>query len=208
MSISFSIKCGAALLVLMVRPALAADVQAGSAAAPADDGGVLAAAPLPALADKLALYGQFVGDWDVRITNYPPHGAPTVRQGEWNFRWALEGRAIQDAFIVPARGARGKHGGGAKESYGTTLRYYDPQQDAWHITYIDPVYAAQWQMIAHRRGDEIVQDGRNQDGTPMRWIFFDIRPQSFRWRAEVQDGPGKTWRKEQEFFATRKVPHE
>ncbi len=52
--------------------------------------------------------------------------------GEWHFGWALEGRAVQDVWIVPPRGELRRGDAAANvNSYGTTLRVYDPDIDAW-----------------------------------------------------------------------------
>jgi len=184
---------------------LAVALWGGPVEAETDDGGLFAASPEASMAGQLQLYGQFVGDWDVVATSYLEGGEVRVRKGEWNFRWVLEGRAVQDMFIVPARGARSAPGSGRKESYGTTLRIYDPQRQAWEITYVDPIYATVFRLTARFIDGEIVQSGVNPDGTNYRWVFFDIKPESFRWRAETLQGDGSTWRKEQEFTATRKV---
>lgn len=167
-----------------------------------DDGGLFASGPHASLAEKLRLYGQFVGDWDVVATSYKEDGSASTRRGEWNFRWALEGRAVQDVFIVPARGARAAD---QKQSYGTTLRFYDPQRDVWEITYVDPVYALVFRMTARVENGEIVQTGVDHDGRTYRWVFFDIQPDSFRWRSEVWQKDDGAWRKEQDFVATRKA---
>ena len=170
-----------------------------------DDGGLLSSAPNAELAEHLQLYGQFVGDWDVVATAFPVGKPPVTKRGEWNFRWVLEGRAIQDMFIVPARGARNA-AAAKKQSYGTTLRYYDPASGAWEITYIDPTYPALFRLTARLENGEIVQNGVDADGNAYRWVFSDIHPDSFRWRAEVLQEDGKTWRKEQDFVVTRKAP--
>jgi len=33
-------------------------------------------------------------------------------------------------------------------------------------------------------GDEIVITGKSADGSSIRWIFSEIKPESFRWRGE------------------------
>lgn len=51
------------------------------------------------------LFEPFIGSWDLDITWYG-HGAVTRRaKGEWHFAWVLEGRAIQDVWVVPPRAA-------------------------------------------------------------------------------------------------------
>jgi len=48
-------------------------------------------------------------------------------RGEVHAGWVLDGRAIQDVWILPGL------------FYGTTLRVYDPGLDAWHILWHDPL---------------------------------------------------------------------
>jgi len=40
---------------------------------------------------------------------------------------------------------------------------------------------------------DIVQVGTHADGTPFRWPFTGITPDSFRWTGEVLEPDGKTW---------------
>ena len=63
--------------------------------------------PNEALASKLHLYGQFVGSWHVDIDFHPLNGSTRRAEGEWHFSWVLDGRAIQDVWIFPARRLRG-----------------------------------------------------------------------------------------------------
>jgi hypothetical protein len=58
-------------------------------------------APAADRAAVLALYGQFVGDWDAEIATYSPTGERNQGQGEIHFGWILEGRAIQDVWMIP-----------------------------------------------------------------------------------------------------------
>jgi catechol 2,3-dioxygenase-like lactoylglutathione lyase family enzyme len=57
-------------------------------------------------AGKMELYGWLVGSWELDVTGYPEDGSQRRRPGEWHCGWVLEGRAIQDVWIVPARSAR------------------------------------------------------------------------------------------------------
>jgi hypothetical protein len=151
----------------------------------------------------MMLYGRLVGHWDVEVVDTLDDGSKRTSRGEWIFGWALEGRAIQDVFLVPPRRERGRPlSAGARDTYGTTLRVYDPVQDAWHITWINPTRNARNDMVGRRAGSEIVQEGRDEEG-PYRWIFSDISQESFRWRAEVSRDGGKTWRVATEFLARR-----
>ena len=55
-------------------------------------------------AGKMDLYGRFVGSWDLDVRQFSEDGGERRRAGEWHFGWTLEGRAIQDVWIVPPRG--------------------------------------------------------------------------------------------------------
>ncbi len=61
-------------------------------------------------AGRMDLYGRFVGSWDLDVRQFSEDGTERRRAGEWHFGWALEGRAIQDVWIVPPRGAGGFSG--------------------------------------------------------------------------------------------------
>jgi hypothetical protein len=77
--------------------------------------------------------------------------------------------------------------------HGTTLRVYDPQQDLWHITWIDPVKQVHNQMTGRKVGDDIVQEYRTEEGARIQWLFTDIRADSFHWMARRSEDDGKTW---------------
>lgn len=50
---------------------------------------------------KMALYGWLIGSWALDVSEHLDDGSARRRPGEWHFGWALEGRAIQDVWIVP-----------------------------------------------------------------------------------------------------------
>ena len=128
-------------------------------------------------AGKMDLYGRFVGSWDLDVRQFSEDGTERRRAGEWHFGWALEGRAIQDVWIVPPRGKL-RHGDAAANinSYGTTLRIYDPDIDAWRIQWTDPVTRNFLQMIGRAEGSDIVQLGTRPDGQLARWSFTTSPP--------------------------------
>lgn len=111
-----------------------------------------ASRPHPDLGDRLELFGQFVGAWDVDVTMIGPDGTRTEMPGEWHFGWALDGRAVVDVFIVPRRSLRDTAGAGA---YGVTVRFFDPSIDAWRCTWVGPTGGVVALFIARRTGDEI-----------------------------------------------------
>ena len=155
-------------------------------------------------AGNMDLYGWLVGSWDLDVTRFLPDGTTRRRSGEWHFGWVLEGRAIQDVWVVPPRGAQ-RAGDAAANGhvFGTTLRVYDPRIDMWQIQWTDPVTQTYLAMVGRKEGSDIVQLGKSPDGNLIRWSFRDITPQSFRWRGEVSVDGGATWRLDVEFLARR-----
>jgi hypothetical protein len=168
--------------------------------------GHAAAGPHPDLADELMLFGQFVGSWDVDVT-WLEDGQVTRRaRGEWHFGWVLEGRVVQDVWIVPTRAERAM--GVAPYEWGTSVRFYDPEIEAWRSTWIGPVHALVIPFIARREGDEIVLDGRRPDGRLTRWSFSEITPDSFRWQNVVSNDGSQPWEKIQEMRGRRQQTRE
>ena len=95
-------------------------------------------------ADKMKLYGWLIGRWTMDATVYRDDGTRHQGPGEIHFAWVLEGRAIQDVWILPG------------VFYGTTLRIYDPGIDAWHILWSDPMRQVYTRQIGRAQGDDIV----------------------------------------------------
>ena len=140
--------------------------------------GLGADGPNPELKEKMMLFGQFVGGWEILEARFPQlDGSVIKRRGEIHFGWILEGRAIQDVWMA--------HEGTPPRPVpaGTTIRFYDSKSDAWRIIWIAPKHGIIQIFVGRPVGDEIVLEGQTVEGYPERWIFSDIRSDSFRWRA-------------------------
>jgi hypothetical protein len=124
-------------------------------------------------------------------------------KGEAHFGWVLEGRAIQDVWIMPRASQRSGWSDRAYNMYGTTLRVWSPEISAWVIRWINPVSGHEERQIGRRVGDEIVQIGARADGTPTRWRFTEISSDSFHWIGEALAADGESWKMEGEFRAQR-----
>jgi hypothetical protein len=144
-------------------------------------------------AGKMNLCGRLIGRWTMDATLYPDDGGTHRGTGEIYFGWVLEGRAIQDVWILPG------------VFHGTTLRVYDPAIDAWHILWSDPLRQFYARQVGKAQGDDIVQIGKNDAGESVRWSFSDMTPGSLRWRGERSRDGGKSWQLQAEFLA-RRVP--
>ena len=130
----------------------------------------------PDRADKLSLYAWLVGDWEMDVITFPEDGTTHRGEGEIHAGWVLEGRAIQDVWMIPRLENR-KPGidqlPGAGNWYGTTLRIHDPTLDAWRILWNDPATNFFTQQIGRARGEDIVQQGPDPRGGTMRWSFTE-----------------------------------
>ena len=135
------------------------------------------------LADRRLAHGRR------RACRRRQHGTPDA--GEIHFGWVLEGRAIQDVWILPGI------------FFGTTLRVYDPGLDAWHILWSDPLKQLYTRQIGRARGSDIVQEGTADGGAAMRWSFTEITPDGFRWTGERSRDGGATWQLQADFRARR-----
>ena len=166
---------------------------------------LMAKGPAAQLGDAASVYGWLIGSWDVRVIDYGADGTKRESTGEWHFGWVLEGRAVQDVWISPPRSQRDSSPPQPGNRYGTSLRVYDAGIQAWRVTWINPVSGAHDELIGRRKGNEVVQEGRNHEGDPIRWVFTDITHDSFRWYGERSHDGGKTWRLEAEFFGKRKL---
>jgi hypothetical protein len=150
-----------------------------------------ASGPHPDHADKLMLFGQFVGAWEFEGF-YTASGSRHAATGEWHFGWVLDGRAIQDVLICPP------------VEYGSTLRFYDPEIDAWQITWITPPNRAVVRLVGRPVEDEIVLDGDGATGR-LRWMFRDIAPDSFVWQGYLSRDGGETYEQREEMRLRRRA---
>ena len=147
--------------------------------------------PAPDRVDKMKLYGWLIGRWTMDAIVHRDDGTQRQDVGQIHFGWVLEGRAIQDVWILPG------------VFYGTTLRVYDPGLDAWHILWSDPLRQFYTRQIGRAQGNDIVQEGTNEAGEAVRWSFTKITRDAFRWIGERSPDGGKTWQLQAEYFARR-----
>jgi hypothetical protein len=158
----------------------------------------LIAAPGPAgdVSEKVMLYGQFVGSWDIDAAWYEPGGIVRKGKGEWHFGWILGGRGVQDVLFAV---------GAPPEQFGTTLRCYDAEQDVWRVSWMQPYGGEYVHLVGRKVGDKIVQEGTGSDPARReRWSFTQITPASFLWLGEVSFDSGVSWQVEQEMRASRR----
>lgn len=176
-----------------------------AAAAPAADPrldmitALRATGPHPSLGDQAQVFGRLVGAWDVDYADISKDGAVTRHKGKLIVGWVMDGRAIQDLWIVDPSGSRQE-----REVY-TDLRYFDAKTKTWSSTFIDPEHASVTRFTAGAAdGDRIVLNTTDIGGADTRWSFSDIGPNAFVFRDEVSLDGGRTWRLRGEDHMTRR----
>ena len=137
------------------------------------------AKPAADRADKMNLYGWLIGRWTMDATVHLDDGGTHRVPGE------------QDVWILPG------------VFHGTTLRVYDPNINAWHILWSDPLRQFYTRQIGRAQGGDIVQLGKSDAGEAVRWSFTEITPASFRWLGVRSRDDGKSWQLQAEFLARR-----
>jgi hypothetical protein len=162
----------------------------------------------PEIPEEQDLYGWLVGSWDLDVISHDDEGVTRRTSGELHAARVLDGRAVQDVFVNPRRSDRGPSMAAFANWFGTTLRIYDPSLGAWRIWWFNPYDGVRAELVGRRHGDEILQEGRFPDGTPIRWTFREITPDSFRWSGERLEADGKTWRLQVEFLGHRSAESE
>ncbi len=158
--------------------------------------------PHPSLGDHADTYGRLIGSWAGTVRVHAPDGSNQESSVEIHFAWVLEGRAVQDTWIAPARPERGPDMRAPRNLYGTTLRVFDPEAQDWKVTWFNPLGGTRCDLVGRRQGDDIVQMGLWK-GVWIRWTFSEIRPASFLWRGHMLQPDGVTWRLDSEYRVKR-----
>lgn len=158
----------------------------------------------PEIPESADIYGWLVGSWHLDVLHYRGLDlAGRNMKGEVHFGWVLEGRAIQDVWIMPQVSDRNSSRDRTNNMYGTTLRIWDAALQAWRIRWFNPVTGHEERQTGRKIGRDIVQIGSRPDGAPTRWRFTEITPDSFLWLGEALGSDGSTWKLEGQFRARR-----
>jgi hypothetical protein len=165
--------------------------------------GLAAAGRSPEIPEAQDLYGWLAGSWELDVRHYWVDVSARGLKAEVHAAWVLEGRAVQDVWIMPRRSDRVGEPDKTCNSYGTTLRVWDAALQAWRVTWFNPVTGARCDLIGRWSGRDIVQIGAMANGTPIRWMFTEITRDSFRWTGESLQPDGQTWKLDGEFLARR-----
>lgn len=164
---------------------------------------LVAKGPHPSLGRHAETYGRLIGSWAGHYEDRSEDDAVARGRMEVHFAWVLEGRAVQDVWIAPPIAARleGRKSDG-RDTYGSTLRVFDPAIEAWRVVWLNPPTDVRNDLVGRRVGDDIVQTGWFRDRA-IKWIFTRMAPDSFIWQAFELEADGATWRPVTQFDLKR-----
>jgi hypothetical protein len=147
---------------------------------------LVADGPFEPMRKKLMLFGQFVGDWDiVEAESLQDDGSWKRSSGELHSGWILGGTAVQDIWRSTEDGN--------DDAGGTTIHFYDQETDCWNSVWISPAQGTIRGFVGRKVGKEIVLESRETSRKMMRWVFYEIKRNSFRWKAEYSNDSGRSW---------------
>lgn len=158
---------------------------------------LVSSGPHSGFEEKLSLFGQFIGDWEIVEDRFPrDDGSTEIHKGELHWRWILEGMATQDVWMwFDAEQKR-------VAPVGTTLRF--PNGDGtWQSIWIVPMRKQVRTFTAHGEEGRIVLEGTTDQGHAERWMFHDIQQDSFRWKAEEFHDSKGSWKLTEEMYIRR-----
>jgi hypothetical protein len=157
-----------------------------------------AAGPHPSLGAEARTFDRFVGKWACHYTFHLADGSVRTKEGEINFGWVLDGRAVQDIWTTyPTRP-------GEERKSGTSFRFFDAKSKQWRVIFIQPEYGVVLSVAGGMEGDRLVLRGTDTDANPIRWTFYDITDNSFNWRGETSHDGGKTFTVDEEHRMRRR----
>ena len=158
-----------------------------------------ATSPHPMLGDQGQVPGRLVGTWDVEYTTFAKDGTASQRTGEFIVEWVMDGRALQDLWIVHPSGTRTE-----REVY-ADLHWFDAKSRTWRAAFVDPEHGSVAKFTGGPVGsDRYVLETPDLGSNRTRWSFYDIRRDSFAVRGEASNDEGKTWKLESEYKMKRR----
>ena len=148
-----------------------------------------ATGPHASLGDQAKVLAQLVGTWDVEYRDILKDGREQHRSGQFIVKWVLDGRAIEDVWIVDPSEGRPE-----REVY-TAIQYFDSKTRSWPMVFVDPEHASTAKFTGGATLDGRIVLQTSDLGRPQnRWSFTATGPDSLVFRDEYSSDGGETWK--------------
>jgi hypothetical protein len=153
---------------------------------------LLAPGPHPSLGRHADTFGRLIGSWAGEYRDRDPGEPVETGSLEVHFSWVLQGRAVQDTWIMPTQETASAGSVRKRQTYGTTVRVFYPESESWRAVWLNPVKSVRTDLIGRRVGEDIVQFCLGVE-RPEKWVFSRITTRSFLWQAFLLGDDGVTW---------------
>lgn len=150
------------------------------ASASADDAATTSAAK-SAVLDKLA------GTWNVRYEFVDKTGQSRVNNGQVQYTWILDGKALQEVWTSDSESKDPR-------PFGTTINFYDPKRQQWTAVWVYPSQGETFQMTGGDVSGNFVLTGHDRSGALQRWSTSLVTADSVIGRFDISRDEGKTWK--------------
>lgn len=141
-------------------------------------------------------FGPMVGDWNFRYYDHRNKQVPPVT-GKWLFRRILRGTGVEDLLLSPSIDAPDGRADTAG-AYAASIRMFDPRLKCYEVTYCSR--GRTLFLRFEKDGTRLV--GTPQDNPREKWVFSDIREDSFQWQKVTVLDSG-AWRTDCSIHAIR-----
>jgi hypothetical protein len=120
-----------------------------------------------------------------------------MTRAEWRWYYILDGHAIQDDwFSVDSTNNL--------QWVGTNIRIYNPEENQWHMAWIDKTNRRLGTFTATYENGTIIMKGTNTKGRQIKNIFSNITKKTFDWTQQWTFDGGKSWVEVTKIRCTRK----
>ena len=148
----------------------------------------------PEPASELPILGSLLGLWDVSMTSRNRDGSWPEESKPFLWRWysILDGQAIQDDWIRLTQ-KDDVTSQPTSRVMGTNIRIYNPEEELWHMAWIDSTNRKVATFTATNHDGTVVMRGDSAQGRPIRITFSNFTSQTFEWTQEWTSDGGETW---------------
>src|SRR4029450_9577301 len=107
----------------------------------------------PEIPESADVYGWLCGSWDLDVLCYRGvNVADRGLRGEVHAARVLEGRAVQDVWIMPRSDERRSDSDRTMNMYGSTLRTWAAATESWRIAWTNPVRGHHEEQVGRWNG--------------------------------------------------------
>lgn len=165
--------------------------------------------PNPKAPSETAQFGRLEGIWHCK--GFEPDGNGGLKpsgSAYWAWKYILDGYGVQD-FWYQGENESQYWSYFKRELMLTQLRIYDVNEKIWKIAFINnnagEVPGRMFGLFtAQANGDDMVMQFEPQEPELLkRIVFYDIDQESFKWKVEVSQDKGETWKRTSYISATR-----